>query len=87
MTKKGSTLMGIHTYDILANPFYVDQFEYISPVIANRKVVINDGDDDESNDLYQQNVIKMALSIAYYNQQEAERLINSVFQRPIQNKI
>lgn len=46
----GRTLQGCHSYDILANPLYFDDFQYISASVENRKAYIIDDDDDEDND-------------------------------------
>ena len=45
-------LQGIHTYDILRNPAYVQAFQYVSPHIPNRESYIKDGDDDDANNAY-----------------------------------
>ena len=50
-TKKGATHMkGVHCYDILANPLYLDDFQYFSPSMDNRAEYIIDDDEDEDND-------------------------------------
>lgn len=40
-------MQGVHTYDILANPLYTDDFQYFSPSIPNRERFIIDDDEDE----------------------------------------
>lgn len=45
-----ATIMGVHTYDILANPLYNDAFQYFSAALDDREMYIVDDDDDESND-------------------------------------
>lgn len=42
-------LQGVHTYDILRNPKYIQMFQYVSPAIENREKFIKDGDDDDDN--------------------------------------
>lgn len=50
-TKQGNShLEGIHTYDILANILYVDDFQYFSSSLEDRSLYIIDDDDDEDND-------------------------------------
>ena len=43
-------MKGVHTYDILANPLYLDDFQYFSSSMDNRADYIIDDDDDEDND-------------------------------------
>jgi len=47
---QGRTLQGCHSYDILANPLYFDDFQYVSASLENRDAYIIDDDDDEGND-------------------------------------
>jgi hypothetical protein len=56
---------GIHTYNILRNPYYVHAFQYVSPYMENRNNLIKDGDNDDSNNAYQSDLVKMALNLAY----------------------
>ena len=50
-TPQGSAQMkGVHCYDILANPLYLDDFQYFSPSMDNRADYIIDDDEDEEND-------------------------------------
>jgi hypothetical protein len=46
-----SNLLGVHSYDILANPLYLDDFQYISSSVENRAYFIIDNDLDETNDM------------------------------------
>lgn len=53
LTKNGKSstkLQGIHSYDILANPYYADSFSYVSASVEDRHRYIIDGDSDEDND-------------------------------------
>jgi hypothetical protein len=43
-------MQGIHTYDILANILYIDDFQYFSSDLPDRAKYIVDDDDDEDND-------------------------------------
>ena len=67
----GKPLQGCHSYDLLANPLYFDDFQYISASLQNRENYIIDDDEDEGNDAVQSDVIRLALNLAYMNEQEA----------------
>ena len=43
-------LQGVHSYDILANPLYLDDFQYFSADMEDREKYIIDDDEDEDND-------------------------------------
>ena len=43
-------ISGIAWYNILANPYYIKDFNYISVDVPCREDLIVDGDDDEGND-------------------------------------
>ena len=62
------TLQGCHSYDILANPLYFDDFQYVSASLENRKNYIIDDDDDEDNDAVQSDIVRYALNLAYMNE-------------------
>ena len=47
---EGRTLQGCHSYDILANPLYLDDFQYVTAAEDDRAEMIIDDDDDEGND-------------------------------------
>lgn len=50
-TRMGAGHMkGVHCYDILANPLYLDDFQYFSASMDDREKYIIDDDDDEDND-------------------------------------
>ena len=68
----GRTLQGCHSYDILANPLYFDDFQYVSASLENRKNYIIDDDEDEDNDAVQSDIVRFALNLAYMNEQEAQ---------------
>ena len=68
---QGRTLQGCHSYDILANPLYFDDFQYVSASLENRDNYIIDDDDDEGNDAVQSDIVRFALNLAYMNEQEA----------------
>jgi hypothetical protein len=54
-----------HSYDILANPEYAYDFSYISPAVKNRSKLIVDGDDDDSNNVDQSDLVRAILGLAY----------------------
>jgi len=64
----GSTLQGVHTYDILANPSYATRFQYVSAAIPNRCDFIIDDDSDEDNDAIQSDIVKAVLNLAFYSE-------------------
>lgn len=66
-------LEGIHTYDILRNPTYVQNFQYVSPNIQDRENIIKDGDDDNENNAYQSDLIKLALNLAFMTKDEIKK--------------
>jgi len=47
----GKTLQGTHSYDILANPLYLDDFQYVTAAEEDRADMIIDDDLDEGNDV------------------------------------
>ena len=65
-TKLGdSHMQGVHCYDILANPLYLDDFQYFSAFMHNRKDYIIDDDSDEDNDEAQSDLVKLILNLAF----------------------
>jgi len=67
----GKTLQGVHSYDILANPLYLDDFQYVTAAEDDRNDMIIDDDDDESNDAAQSDFVRVALNLAYLTEKEA----------------
>jgi len=68
---KGTTLQGVHAYDILANPLYVEQFQYVTAALPNRNDFIIDDDSDEENDAAQSDIVRVALNLAYLTEENA----------------
>jgi len=51
MKKASMHLQGIHTYDILRNPSYIQAFQYFSVDLPDREDYIIDDDEDGDNDV------------------------------------
>lgn len=64
-------MQGIHTYDILANILYIDDFQYFSSDLPDRAKYIVDDDDDEDNDNAQSDLVRMALNLAFLEEKVA----------------
>lgn len=64
-------LQGCHSYDILANPLYFDDFQYVSASTPNRENYIIDDDVNENNDAIQSDLVRLSLNLAYMNESEA----------------
>lgn len=69
----GKCLQGVHSYDILANPLYLDDFQYVSAAIENRNEYIIDDDSDEDNDAAQSDLVRVALNLAYLPEETAKK--------------
>ena len=62
---KGATLLGVHSYDILANPLYLDDFQYVSAAEDDRDLMIIDDDTAEDNDCAQSDLVRVMINLAY----------------------
>jgi len=62
---EGKEMQGVHTYDILANPNYYDDFQYFSSDLEDRGKYIIDDDEDESNDNAQSDLVRIILNLAF----------------------
>ena len=67
----GKTLQGVHSYDILANPLYLDDFQYVTAAEDDRNEMIIDDDVEEGNDAAQSDVVRICLNLAYLSEKEA----------------
>ena len=67
-------LQGIHTYDILRNPKYVQKFQYVSPSIPNREQYIKDGDDDDFDNGFQSDLVRRVLNLAFIRYDDLKKL-------------
>lgn len=69
---KGHTLQGVHSYDILANPLYLDDFQYVTAAEVDRDQMIIDDDSDEENDSAQSDLVRVMINLAYLTENEAK---------------
>ena len=67
-------LQGVHTYDILRNPIYTQAFQYFSADLADRKDYIIDGDNDETNDCAQSDLVRIILNLAFLQEEEVKKM-------------
>lgn len=63
-------LTGTHTYDILRNPSYWQAFQYIAASVPNRNKFIKDGDDDDGNNSYQSDLVRLVLNLSFLSEEE-----------------
>lgn len=59
------TLSGCHTYDMLANPLYIEQFQYVSAAVENRAEYIFDDNAEEGDDAAQSDIVRVVLNLAF----------------------
>ena len=52
-------------YNILANPLYVRDFNYVTASVKDRADYIVDGDSDEGNDCEQSDLVQILINLAY----------------------
>jgi len=64
-------IQGIAWYNLLANPTYVRDFNYITVSIEDREDYIVDGDSDEGNDCEQSDMVNILINLAYVKQEVA----------------
>mmetsp|Transcript_21614 Transcript_21614/g.20737 ORF Transcript_21614/g.20737 Transcript_21614/m.20737 type:complete len:411 (+) Transcript_21614:2041-3273(+) len=69
---QGLSMQGVHTYDILANPLYLDDFAYFSADREDRADCIIDDDSDEDNDNAQSDLVRVILNLAFLPKSYAE---------------
>ena len=71
MQTTGKTLQGVHSYDILANPLYLDDFQYVTAAEDDRDEMIIDDDVEEGNDAAQSDMVRICLNLAFLTEKEA----------------
>jgi|Transcript_33533 hypothetical protein len=69
----GKTLQGTHSFDILANPLYLDDFQYVPAAEDDRNDMIIDDDDEEGNDAAQSDLVRVGLNLAYMTEEKAKK--------------
>jgi len=65
-------ITGIAWYNILANPRYVREFNYIPIDVEDRDNLIVDGDANEGNDCEQSDMVSILINLAYVNTETAK---------------
>lgn len=68
--QKKQSLEGCHTYDILANPLYIEQFQYVAAATEDRNNYIFDDDANEGNDAAQSDFVRVVLNLGYMHNPE-----------------
>ena len=68
------TIQGVHCYDMLANPDYAQQLQYVPADVPNRNLMIQDDDEDESNDAFTCDAVKIILNLAMVDDHRAQQL-------------
>ena len=64
-------ISGIAWYNLLANPKYVRDFNYIPTDVPDREDLIVDGDDAEGNDCEQSDLVTILINLAYVKENVA----------------
>jgi len=64
-------ISGIAWYNVLANPVYMRDFNYIQVDVPQREDLIVDGDDNEGNDCEQSDMVTILLNLGYVNEDVA----------------
>jgi len=67
-------LTGIHTYDLLRNPSYIQAFQYYSADLPDRDAFIIDDDDDQDNNNAQSDYVRILMSLAYIKPHELDHI-------------
>lgn len=81
-------ISGCFSYDILANPYYQQQFAYLPAMLPERKQLVIDGDYDESNNDMQSNMVRMILNLAYMDRktQKSFKIDKGSYAKQLKNK-
>ena len=58
-------IRGVCWYNLLANPTYARDFNYIEVNVPSRSDLIVDGDSDEDNDCEQSDMVQVLLNMSY----------------------
>ena len=66
------TFTGDVWYNIMSDPSYVRDFNYITASVKNRSDYIVDGDSDEGNDCEQSDLVQILINLAYMETSHAK---------------
>ena len=80
-------MQGAHSYDILANPQYFDDFAYVPACVENRELYIIDDDYDEGNDNQQSDLVRKALNLAYLSKLDQDKFDFKVGKRLLSDSL
>lgn len=67
-------LTGVHSYDILRNPTYSQAFQYFHAGLEDRKDYIIDGDEDDTNDCAQSDLVRIILNLAFLTEEDVSNM-------------
>ena len=65
-------ISGIAWYNVLANPSYVRDFNYLTASLEDRSDYIVDDDSDEENDCEQSDMVNILINLAYVRKEVAK---------------
>ena len=67
-------LHGVHNYDMLANPFYADQFAYVPASFSNRSEYTISEYQNKEMRIKQLDVVRLVCDLAYVREEEAKKM-------------
>lgn len=67
-------LTGVHNYDILANPYYADQYHYIPAVYPKREEYVISEHTKKELRLQQVDLVRLVTDLAYLPEERARKL-------------
>ena len=68
---EGKTLQSCHSYDILANPLYLEDFQYVTAALDDRAEMIIDDYEGKVKNATQSDLVRISLNLAYMHEDEA----------------
>jgi hypothetical protein len=63
-------LTGLHTYDLLRNPSYYNIYQYEAADVEGRDRLIEDGDNDDTNNAFQSDFVRLILNLPYIHEDD-----------------
>lgn len=72
------TLTGVHTYDILKNPAYIEAFQYYSSDLPERDDFIIDDDEKDDNNSSQSDLVRILLNLAFIEGGQEHKFFNDL---------